>query len=101
MRDSMALRCFVLCLCTLLPSACGSLVAPFEGIPRESEPGTVDAGPRVGVCYNAIFTTPEEVRRVAQEACGPSASPQPVEQDMRLSCPLLTPVRASFVCTAE
>jgi len=101
MRGNLALRRFVLCLAALLPSACGSLVAPFEGVPREAEPGTIDAGPRVAVCYNAIFTTPQEVRQVAQEACGPSTSPQPVEQDMRLSCPLLTPVRVSFVCTAE
>jgi hypothetical protein len=90
-----------LCLCALLPSACGSQVAPYEGVPREPELGTTDAGPRVGVCYNAMFTTPEAVRRVAQEACGASATPQPVEQDMRLICPLLTPVRATFVCMPE
>ncbi len=95
------MRFFGLCLCALLPSACGSLVAPYESVPREPEPGTIEAGPRIGVCYNAMFTTPQEVRRVAQEACGSSATPQPVEQDMRLSCPLLTPVRASFVCTPE
>lgn len=101
MRSLVAMRFFGLCLCALLPSACGSLVAPYESVPREPEPGTVEAGPRIGVCYNAMFTTPQEVRRVAQEACGSSAAPQPVEQDMRLSCPLLTPVRASFVCTPE
>jgi hypothetical protein len=101
MRNLIALRRFILCLCALLPGSCGSLVAPYEGVPREPEPGVIDAGPRVGVCYNGIFTTPQEVRRVAQEACGPSAAPQPIEQDMRLSCPLLTPVRASFVCTPQ
>jgi hypothetical protein len=87
---------------SLLPSACGGLVAPFEGVPRLPEPGVIDAGPRVGVCYNAMFTTPQEVRRLAREACGSSGTPQPIEQDMRLAgCPLLTPVRASFVCTPE
>jgi hypothetical protein len=101
MSRLIALQRFVLCLCALLPSACGSLVAPFEGVPREPYLGAVEAGPRVGVCYNAMFTTPQEVRRVAQEACGSSATPQPVEQDMRLMCPLLTPVRATFICTPE
>ena len=96
-----AMRRFGLCLCAPLPSACGSLVAPYEGVPRDPLLGTIEAGPRIGVCYNAMFTTPQEVRRVAQEACGSSATPQPVEQDMRLSCPLLTPIRASFVCAPE
>jgi hypothetical protein len=101
MISLVAMRRFGLCLCALLPGACGSLVAPFEGVPRDPDPGTVEAGPRIGVCYNAVFTTPQEVRRVAQEACGSSTTPQPVKQDMRLICPLLTPVRATFVCTPE
>lgn len=88
-------------LCGMLVSACGSLVAPFEDVPREPDPGVVEAGPRVGVCYNAMFATPEAVRRVAEEACGTGAVPRPVGQDMRLSCPLLTPVRASFICAPE
>jgi hypothetical protein len=48
-----------------------------------------------------MFATPEAVRRVAEEACGDGTVPKPVGQDMRLSCPLLTPVRASFVCAPE
>jgi hypothetical protein len=87
-------------LCLLL-SACGSLVEPFEGVPRAPEPGSVEAGPRVAVCYNAMFASPAAVRRVAEEACGSDAIAQPAGQDMRLSCPLLTPVRASFICTPE
>jgi hypothetical protein len=90
---------FLPALGCLLLGACGSLVAPFEGIPRNAERGVVEAGPRVAVCYNAMFSTPAAVRRVAEEACGHDTIPQPVEQDMRLSCPLLTPTRANFVCT--
>jgi hypothetical protein len=84
-------------LCGLALSAC-SMVAPFEGVPRYADPGVVDAGPRIAVCYNAMFATPEAVRHVAEEACGVDGVPRPVEQDMRLSCPLLTPVRATFIC---
>lgn len=94
-------RTVPLCLLALLPSACGSFVAPFEGPPRPATSGVVEAGPRIAVCYNAMFTTPQEVRRTAEEACGPDTIPQPVGQDMRLNCPLLTPVRASFVCAPE
>jgi hypothetical protein len=91
-------RRFSVSLCLLL-TGCGGLVAPFEGVPRTAPAGTVEDGPRVAVCYNAMFSTPEAIRRVAEEACGSGTIPKPVGQDMRLSCPLLTPVRANFVCT--
>jgi hypothetical protein len=48
-----------------------------------------------------MFATPDAVRHIAEEACGTGSEPRPVEQDMRLSCPLLTPIRATFVCTPE
>jgi hypothetical protein len=86
-----------LVLCLML-SGCGTL-APYEGIARIPPTGTVEEGPRVAVCYNALFATPEAVRRVAEEACGSETIPKPVGQDMRFNCPLLTPVRANFVCT--
>jgi hypothetical protein len=98
MIPSFRARCLLLALSLLLGS-CGDLVAPFEGLPRLPEPGTTEAGPRVAVCYNALFSTPDAVRRVAEEACGSDTIPQPVGQDMRLNCPLFTPVRANFVCT--
>jgi hypothetical protein len=45
-----------------------------------------------------MFTTPDAVRAVAEEACTGIGAPQLVEQDMRLACPLLTPTRATFAC---
>jgi|SRR5438105_1297206 hypothetical protein len=94
------LRGFSFFLCLSL-TGCGGMLAPFEGPPRLAPTGTVEDGPRVAVCYNAMFATPEAVRRVAEEACGSGAIPKPVGQDMRLSCPLLTPVRANFVCSPD
>jgi hypothetical protein len=94
------LRWFVPASCGVLLGAC-SLVAPFESMPRYPDIGVVEAGPRVAVCYNAMFATPDVVRHIAEEACGTGSEPRPVEQDMRLSCPLLTPIRATFVCTPE
>jgi hypothetical protein len=88
----------VLGACAALLGGCGSFVAPFEGIPHAPPAGVTEAGPRVAVCYNAMFTTAQDVRRVAEEACGPDTIPQPAGQEMRLMCPLMTPVRANFIC---
>jgi hypothetical protein len=88
-------------LLALLASGCGtSFVAPFEGIP-ESPIGANSIGDRVAVCYNKMFSTPQQVLDIAVKACAPKTEPQLIDQDMRLSCPLMTPVRASFRCVPE
>ena len=85
-----------------LVSACGSLVAPFEGVPPLAAPPSIAAdSQRVAVCYNKMFSTPEQVRAVAAEACGPNTEPQLIGQDMKLYCPVLTPVRAHFLCAEQ
>jgi hypothetical protein len=85
----------------LAVSGCGSFVAPFEGVARLPRGGTVDAGPRVAICYNALFTKPAEVRKQAETACGVSSTPSLAEQDIRGGCPLAVPVRANFVCMPD
>jgi hypothetical protein len=91
----------LLALVLVLPTAsCGSLTAPFEGVPRLPTKSN-DPGDRVAVCYNKLFATPEQVRAVAIDACGPDATPQFLEQDERLACPLLTPVRATYQCLPD
>jgi hypothetical protein len=86
---------------TILLAGCSGLT-PFETTPLPPLLGAADAQqPRVGVCYNASFATPQQVRDVAAQACGAAGLPQLVEQDMRLTCPLLTPARATFECRAE
>ncbi|MDB5408421.1 MAG: hypothetical protein JWL84_3333 [Rhodospirillales bacterium] len=85
----------------LAATGCGNFVAPFEGVPRLPPAGVVDAGPRVAICYNALFTTPTEVRKLAGDACGVSAEPSFASQDIRGMCPLATPVRANFVCLPD
>ena len=88
-------------LLALALAGCGAQqVAPFETIPRAPLRGPTQGLPRIGVCYNALFSTPEEVRATAEEACGSIGRPQLVEQDLRLACPLLTPTRATFMCVA-
>jgi hypothetical protein len=81
-------------------SACG--LGPFEATPRAPFRTAPDAHtPRIGVCYNALFSKPEEVREVAKEACLGIGEPRLAEQDQRLACPLLTPTRATFDCVSE
>src|SRR4051794_28457622 len=93
-------RGFPVLVCLFL-AACGSTLAPFEGVPRVAPTGTVEDGPRVAVCYNALFATPEAVRRGAGEAGGSGSFPKAGGQDIRLNCPLFTPVRANFVCSPD
>ncbi len=85
----------------LLPTACGNNLVPFETTPLAAPPGVTDAGPRIGICYNSWSTTPQAVRKAAQDACGADAHPQLAGQDMHLSCALATPVRATFVCAPD
>jgi hypothetical protein len=85
----------------LLLAGCSSLVEPFDTAGRAAPRGVAEEGERVGVCYNALFAKPERIREIAAETCGPGATPNLVGQDMRLGCPVLTPVRATFVCTPE
>jgi hypothetical protein len=83
-------------------TACGSLVDPFEGVPPlDAPPGIAADSLRIAICYNKMFSTPEQVRTAAAPACGPNTEPQLIGPDMKLYCPVLTPVRAHFLCAAE
>jgi hypothetical protein len=80
---------------------CGEWLPPFETVPLPASPGDSSGAMRVGVCYNFLTTTADEVRGIAAASCGPSTTPQPTERDVSLNyCPLLTPTRATFTCAA-
>ena len=84
-------------LLVLLLAGCSGL-DPYPTEPRAPFRGVGEEIPRIGICYNALFSNPEEVRAAAGEACARFGMAQLVEQDMRLACPLLTPTRATFQC---
>ena len=96
-------RCLAALTLAALAAGCGgSLTAPFEGVPSlEPPPGVSADSQRVAVCYNKSYTTPEQVRAVAVEACGRDSDPQLISQDVELDCPVMTPVRAQYLCTPE
>jgi hypothetical protein len=94
-------RWAALSVLAVLASGCGANLVPYETQPRTdlTEPGS--GTHYVGVCYNALFAKPDEVRKVAGDACGLDGAPHLLGQDMRLDCPFLTPTRATFACTAD
>jgi hypothetical protein len=80
-------------------AGCGEWLPPFETVPLPAPADDKSGALRVGVCYNFLTATAEEVRGIAAASCGSSAMPEPVERDVTLnSCPLLTPSRATFTC---
>lgn len=94
-------RRLILAATAALPVAgCGANFVPYETRPRASLSDPAAAPLYVGVCYNALFSTPKQVYDVASDACGVEGTPRLVGQDMRLACPLLTPTRATFACGA-
>jgi hypothetical protein len=80
-------------------AGCGEWLPPFETVPLPAPAEDKSGAVRVGVCYNFLTTTAEEVRGIAAASCGSSATPNPVERDISLNyCPLLLPTRATFTC---
>jgi hypothetical protein len=56
----------------------------------------------VAVCYNVFKTPPGKIQEQAQAQCFGKAVAERVDTDYRMdACPLLTPGRATFVCTPE
>jgi hypothetical protein len=85
----------------MLLSGCGAL-NPYETLPLSPHPGASDTRPRVGVCFDGLVSTPAEVAVAAQQECGPAAVPRRVATDYGLlTCPVLLPGRATFVCTPK
>jgi hypothetical protein len=83
-------------------AGCGEWLPPFETVPLPAPAEDKSGAIRVGVCYNFLTTTAEEVQGVAAASCGPTATAQPLERDISLNyCPVLTPTRATFTCAAR
>ncbi|HXP74532.1 MAG TPA: hypothetical protein VN823_10335 [Stellaceae bacterium] len=84
---------------TMLAAACGQAsLPPFDTVPKPPPAGTHEDFSRIGVCYNREATTPRQILEVARHNCEPGTRPWLVAQDTHLTCPLLTPIRATFAC---
>ena len=83
----------------ILAAACGQArLAPIDTLPKPPAAGVHEAFNRIGVCYNRETSTPRQVLDVARHNCEPGTRPWLIEQDTHLTCPLLTPIRATFAC---
>lgn len=86
---------------TALLAGCGAL-NPYETLPLSPPKGSADLRPRVGVCFDGLVSKPPQVEAAAQQACGTAATPHRVATDYGLlTCPILLPGRATFVCTPK
>jgi hypothetical protein len=84
--------------------ACGcSALTPFPSVPTSPAVGVTDPRQRVGICFNTLKTSPEELQRVAQAEClGDSVAERVGGTDYWLDfCPLAVPGRATFACTPK
>lgn len=83
----------------VLAAACGQGGLPPSDTEAKPPPaGVHEDFSRIGVCYNRATSTPREVLDVARRNCEAGTRPRLIGQDMYLTCPLLTPTRATFAC---
>jgi hypothetical protein len=83
-------------------AACGEEFDPYATAPLAVAEGVKEAGPRVAICYNAMWTSKARVTELAQQGCAADRVAKPVETDWHLQvCPLLLPARANFVCAPK
>lgn len=70
--------------------------------PTPTASGATTKEQSISICYNRLWNKPDTIKSAAVQACGsPSLSPRVVSQNIDLNaCPLLTPTRAVFSCTA-
>jgi hypothetical protein len=93
------LRVLLLCPAVLALSQCSGWLPPFETVPAEGAGDS--AATRVGVCYNRLTASSEQLLAIAAASCGAGSTPKPAGRDVSLTyCPLLTPSRATFICPA-
>jgi len=82
-----------------LAAGCGQgSLPPFDTKPKPPPKGAHEEFSRIGVCYNRETTTPQQVIAVARANCESGTLPHLIDQDVLMTCPLSTPVRATFAC---
>ncbi|HEY1796526.1 MAG TPA: hypothetical protein VGG57_10440 [Stellaceae bacterium] len=79
-----------------------TLLDPFETVPLKPPPGAHDTRMRVGICYDTLKSSPEQLLVAAQDQCGKNMTPVREDTDYGLKtldvCPMLLPGRATFIC---
>jgi len=74
------------------------MLAPVPVAPTPTAPPSSN---RVAICYSRLWNKPETIKSAAVQACGGAVSPQITSQGVDIdACPLLTPTKAVFACSA-
>lgn len=69
--------------------------------PIAPAPTSAPASNRIAICYNRLWNKPDAIKTAAVQACGGAAAPQVTNQGVDIdACPLLTPTKAVFACSA-
>jgi hypothetical protein len=94
-------RALVVSVAVSVLAGCSGL-APYPTYPRMAGLGEDATAARVGICYNTLVSTLDEVQVAAQQECPSDTTASPLDTDWYLQyCPLLLPARATFVCAAK
>ena len=73
----------------------------IEPVPLATMPTTAPSSNQVAICYSRLWNKPETIKNAAVQACGGAAAPQITSQRVDIdACPLLTPTKAVFACSA-
>lgn len=90
---------------TMEPEPLPGAAAPTPTPTAVPAPSQAQASPltpqRVAICYNRLWNKPDTVKGAATQACGNSSvriESQTLDLD---ACPMLTPTKAVFSCTAS
>jgi hypothetical protein len=74
----------------------------IEPVPAPEPPTVVPVSNRVAICYNRLWNKSDTIKNAAVQACGGAVSPQMTSQGVDIdACPLLTPSKAVFACSAK
>jgi hypothetical protein len=69
--------------------------------PLPPAPTSASASNRIAICYNRLWYKPEAIKNAAVQACGGAVAPQVSSQGVDIdACPVLTPTKAVFACSA-
>jgi hypothetical protein len=95
---ALALAALALAACAGRPFPTAPAKTVQRAIDRQYGPAAAGRPGVIALCYSRVANSQEEVLEEARYHCG-GAEPVPQDQDMVWTpCPLLQPVRASFIC---
>ncbi len=74
---------------------------PSAPLPAPAPPAAATDNTGIAICYNRLWNSPATVKSAAAAACGSGKVPRVMSQGFELdACPVMTPMRAVFACTA-